>query len=122
MNATYEITVKFTTDRELTNEEQDSLIGNVVVQVDDPADSEGERAEFRTVITDSTLIGGKDWSSFQYKGRVWTCDTHHNQIVSLYAQKANKLAKELVTSVHPKKGNKCRECARLYADTPPINR
>ena len=56
----------------------------------------------------------------QYKGRIWTCDEHNNAITKLLEAGSN--AKNLITSVHPKKGNNCKECARLYDETPPSNR
>ena len=56
----------------------------------------------------------------QYKGRVWTCDEHNAIITDLL--KAGSDAKSVIASVHPKKGNKCKECARLYDETPPSSR
>ena len=55
-----------------------------------------------------------------YKGRVWTCDEHHALITTLLEAGSN--AKNLIASVHPKKGNNCKECARSYDETPPCNR
>jgi len=59
---------------------------------------------------------------FNYKGRVWTCDPHNEIIEGLFIEELPKIAKEILASVHPKKGNQCKECARLYDETPPCNR
>ena len=58
----------------------------------------------------------------QYKGRIWTCDEHNNAITKLLEEGQTKQANELIASVHPKKGNWCKECARLYEETPSSNR
>lgn len=57
-----------------------------------------------------------------YKGSVWTCQEHHDQITNLLAQGMTRAAQAMGRDVHPKKGNVCRECARLWTDTPPMNR
>ena len=57
-----------------------------------------------------------------YKGRVWTCDEHHKEIEALIITGLTKEANALVNSLNPKKGNSCKECARLYEDTPAFNR
>lgn len=57
-----------------------------------------------------------------YNGRVWTCDIHNAEIEGLFAKGMPKIAKEILRDVHPKKGNKCTECARLYDETPACNR
>jgi hypothetical protein len=57
-----------------------------------------------------------------YKGRVWTCDAHNEIIEGLLIENSPKIAKMFLNSIHPKKGNQCGECARLYLDTPPSNR
>ena len=61
-------------------------------------------------------------TTIQYKGRVWTCDEHNTQIEGFLSQDMPKTAQEILRSVHPKKGNICKECARLYDETPPMNR
>jgi hypothetical protein len=61
-------------------------------------------------------------TTIQYKGRVWTCDFHNAEIEALFAKDMPKIAKEILRSVHPKKGNICKECARLWDETPPSNR
>ena len=50
MSYTYQITVAFNTDRDLTEDEQDALAVACLVQVEDPADHTGEskRASFET--------------------------------------------------------------------------
>ena len=58
----------------------------------------------------------------QYKGRVWTCSTHDEQIVDALLLGSEDLAKKIVTSVHPKKGGQCSDCAYYYDVTPPSNR
>jgi hypothetical protein len=60
--------------------------------------------------------------AINYKGRVWTCDEHHRTIEALFIHTSPKIAKLFVDSVHPKKGNSCKECARSYEETPPCNR
>ena len=57
-----------------------------------------------------------------YKGRVWTCDEHNAKIEALITVGQTADAMKLVATVHPKKGNTCKECARLWEDTPPSNR
>lgn len=57
-----------------------------------------------------------------YKGRVWTCDTHDKAISALIALGDEKGAKLILKNVHPKKGNECRECRRLFNETPSFNR
>jgi hypothetical protein len=57
-----------------------------------------------------------------YKGRVWTCGSHNAVIESLIYQSFMDTAADILKSVDPKKGNSCRECARLYDETPPCNR
>lgn len=57
-----------------------------------------------------------------YKGRVWTCDEHNAQIEGFFNQEMPITANEILKSVHPKKGNCCKECARLYDETPPSSR
>ena len=57
-----------------------------------------------------------------YDGRVWTCDFHNGEIEYLFAKNMPTVAKEILRDVHPKKGNTCKECARLYDITPPCNR
>lgn len=61
-------------------------------------------------------------TAINYKGRVWTCDFHNTKIETMLAEGKTKEAKSLVNLVHPKKGNHCAECARLYDETPPANR
>lgn len=61
-------------------------------------------------------------TSKSYKGRVWTCNEHNAQIEGFLDQEMPKTANEILKSVHPKKGNTCKECARLYDETPPCNR
>ncbi len=58
-----------------------------------------------------------------YKGRVWTCDTHNARIESMIAEGKDKEAQALVNILNPKKSKGiCAECKRLYNDTPPMNR
>lgn len=57
-----------------------------------------------------------------YKGRVWTCDSHNAEIEALIVTGFDKEAKTLVDALNPKKGNICKDCARLYDETPPMNR
>jgi hypothetical protein len=60
--------------------------------------------------------------SLNYKGRVWTCDSHNNVITALLGAGNKKAANTVLRDVHPKKGNSCKECSRLYEDTPSVNR
>jgi hypothetical protein len=57
-----------------------------------------------------------------YKGRAWTCNAHNEIIEALIIEGSLKIAQMYLDSVHPKKGNQCGECARLYRETPPCNR
>lgn len=45
---TYTVTIKFDTDRELTSIELENLENDFITQVMEPADQEGEDAEYRT--------------------------------------------------------------------------
>lgn len=56
---TYELRVRFTTDRPLTETERVALLNACAVQIDDPADYQGEsrRAGFRTSIITESLEG-----------------------------------------------------------------
>jgi hypothetical protein len=45
---TYEITVRFTTDRELTEEEKGTLQLQVIAQVQEPVDAEGDDVTYST--------------------------------------------------------------------------
>ena len=57
-----------------------------------------------------------------YKGRVWTCDEHHKEIEELIKNGNWGESNLLFQQIHPKRGNSCKECARLYDETPPSNR
>jgi hypothetical protein len=58
-----------------------------------------------------------------YKGRVWTCNDHNAKIEAMISDGLVKEAKSLVDLLNPKKSRSiCKECARLYWDTPAINR
>ena len=62
-------------------------------------------------------------TSIQYKGRVWTCDSHNTKIETMIAEGNTKEATSLVNLLNPKKSRGiCKECARLYWETPSINR
>jgi hypothetical protein len=61
-------------------------------------------------------------TAIQYKSRVWTCSTHDEQIIDALLLGSEDLAKKIVASVHPKKGNSCTDCAYYYDLTPPSNR
>ena len=45
---TYEITVRFTTDRELTEEEKGTLQLQVIAQVEEPVNEEGDDVTYST--------------------------------------------------------------------------
>lgn len=51
----YQITVTFTTDRELTPDEQFLLAGACQVQVEEPADQEGEDMEVEVTEVNSRI-------------------------------------------------------------------
>jgi hypothetical protein len=58
-----------------------------------------------------------------YRGRVWTCDKHNNQIEEMLKVGKDAEAKALVAILNPKKSRGiCRECKRLWQETPPMNR
>ena len=57
-----------------------------------------------------------------YKGRAWTCDEHHAQIVALIESGEGTKSNLLFQKIHPKRGNACKECARLWDETPACNR
>jgi hypothetical protein len=48
MRTKYVLAVSFYTDRELTEEEAGALQLQVVAQIDEPVDSEGDDVEYRT--------------------------------------------------------------------------
>ena len=58
-----------------------------------------------------------------YPGRVWTCSQHHEKILAMIeAGEADKVS-GLVNILNPKKSRGiCRECTRLYWETPSFNR
>lgn len=58
-----------------------------------------------------------------YKGRVWTCDNHNAKIETLINEGKTSEAMGLVAILNPKKSRGiCRECRRLWEETPPMNR
>jgi hypothetical protein len=58
-----------------------------------------------------------------YKGRVWTCDSHNKEIEAMILDGKEKEATALVAILNPKKSRGiCRECKRLWQETPPMNR
>jgi hypothetical protein len=58
-----------------------------------------------------------------YKGRVWTCQSHHEKIEQMLIDGKDKEVTALVNILNPKKSRGiCRECTRLYWDTQPMNR
>ena len=58
-----------------------------------------------------------------YKGRVWTCDQHNTKIESMINDGETEKAMNLVAILDPKQGRGiCKECARLWAITPSMNR
>ena len=62
-------------------------------------------------------------ATINYKGRVWTCDDHNAKIEALIQDGKAKEAEQLVIILNPKKSRGiCKECARLYWDTPSVNR
>ena len=61
-------------------------------------------------------------TAIQYKGRVWTCSTHDEQIVDALLLGSKELADKIIKSVHPKKDQGCADCAYYYEMTPPSNR
>jgi hypothetical protein len=62
-------------------------------------------------------------TTIQYKGRVWTCDSHNAKIESMINDGKTKEAMALVDILNPKKSKGvCAECKRLYNETPSINR
>ena len=52
---TYEGTIRFTTDRPLTEDELDILRMTLFVMVDEPTDAEGENAEWKCVAGDDGI-------------------------------------------------------------------
>ncbi len=62
-------------------------------------------------------------TTINYRGRVWTCESHHKRIESMILDGKAKEAEALVKILNPKlsKGI-CAECKRLYHETPPCNR
>lgn len=61
-------------------------------------------------------------TAIQYKGRVWTCSTHDEQIVDALLLGSKELAEKILKSVHPKNGKSCSDCAYYYDITPSHNR
>lgn len=56
----YILAVEFETDRVLTNDELDYLLGDVLVQVEEPSHHDGtsRRAEYGTKILWNDIVGG----------------------------------------------------------------
>lgn len=66
------------------------------------------------------MIDGK---IINYKGRVWTCDRHNQRIEAMILDHKEKEAQALLNILDPKKSRGiCKECVRLWHDTPPCNR
>ena len=62
-------------------------------------------------------------SAINYKGRVWTCNTHNAKIEALILEGKATEAEQLLTILNPKKSRGiCKECTRLYKETPSVNR
>lgn len=62
-------------------------------------------------------------TAINYKGRVWTCDEHNEEIETMIEQGKTKEAKALVNTLNPSKGQgTCFACSFLYYETPSINR
>ena len=58
-----------------------------------------------------------------YKGRVWTCNDHNAKIEAMITEGKTTEALALVAILDPKNSRGiCRECRRLWEDTPPMNR
>jgi hypothetical protein len=58
-----------------------------------------------------------------YKGRVWTCDDHNEEIEAMIDNGKTKEAKALVLTLNPSKSQgACFACSLLYYETPPCNR
>ena len=58
-----------------------------------------------------------------YRGRVWTCSRHHDQIEEMLKAGKEAEANALVAILNPKKSRGiCKECKRLWQETPPMNR
>lgn len=58
-----------------------------------------------------------------YPGRVWTCQDHHERILSMIGSGEVDKVTALVNILNPKKSRGiCKECVRLYWATPSCNR
>ena len=58
-----------------------------------------------------------------YKGRVWTCNEHNDKIETMLNNGETEKAQSLVSILDPSKSRGiCRECARLWRETPPSKR
>jgi hypothetical protein len=58
--ADYQITIRFSTDRALTEDEQELILSACEVQVDEPADLAGDSMDVDVRIVESDLIPGNN--------------------------------------------------------------
>lgn len=53
----YTVTVKFEADRELNEQEKETLLGSIELQIQEPWNLEGEEEEYGTVMQEITIEG-----------------------------------------------------------------
>ena len=62
----YKVEVTFTSDTELTQEQLDTLLSTIALQVQEPQDIEGEDEEWTP--SNITVTGDKRWANESHKG------------------------------------------------------
>lgn len=55
MEITYDLTIRFTTDRELTEDEIDALKLQNIAQIEEPVDGEGDEVEYTTELCNASI-------------------------------------------------------------------
>lgn len=55
MEITYDLTIRFTASRELTEDELDALKLQTIAQIEEPVDGEGDEVEYTTELCNSSI-------------------------------------------------------------------
>jgi hypothetical protein len=55
MEITYDLTIRFTTDKELTEDELDALKLQTIAQIEEPVDGEGDEVEYATELCSASI-------------------------------------------------------------------
>lgn len=55
MEITYDLTIRFTTDKELTEDEIDALKLQTIAQIEEPVDGDGDEVEYNTELLNASI-------------------------------------------------------------------